>query len=55
VDGKCEVSLETPCAWQQIIDRLAASGRLDEYEVIAPLRDWSTSRSGGPRRLTAHG
>jgi hypothetical protein len=55
VDGKCEVSLETPCAWQQIIDRLAACGRLDEYELITPPRDWSTSRCGGPRRLTAHG
>jgi len=55
VAGNCEVAPETPCAWQQIIDRLAASGRLDEYEVITPPRDWSTSRCGGPRRLTAHG
>jgi len=55
VEGNCEVAPETPCAWQHIIDRLAASGRLDEYEVITPPRDWSTSRSGGPRRLTAHG
>jgi len=55
VEGCCEVSPDTPCAWQQIIDRLAATGRLDEYEEIEPPRDWSTSRSGGPRRLTAQG
>lgn len=51
VKGKCEVSPETPCAWQLIIDRLAELGRLDELEEIQPLRDWSTSPSGGPRKI----
>ncbi|MDP2916327.1 MAG: methylenetetrahydrofolate reductase C-terminal domain-containing protein [Dehalococcoidia bacterium] len=52
VRGKCEVSPETACAWQLIIDRLTEEGRLDELEEIMPLRDWSTSPSGGPRKIT---
>jgi ferredoxin len=52
VEGKCEVSPDVPCAWQLIYDRLAALGQLDKLEEIVPLRDWSTSREGGPRRFT---
>ncbi len=52
VDGKCEISPDTPCAWQMIYDRLAALGQLDKLEEIEPPRDWSTSRSGGPRKIT---
>jgi len=52
VDGKCEVSPDIPCAWQMIIDRLAALGQLDKLKEIEPPRDWSTSRSGGPRQIT---
>jgi ferredoxin len=52
VEGKCEVAPDIPCAWQLIYDRLKAMGRLDALEEIVPLRDWSTSREGGPRRFT---
>jgi len=52
VDGKCEVSPDIPCAWQLIYDRLEALGQLEALEEIVPLRDWSTSREGGPRRFT---
>jgi ferredoxin len=52
VEGKCEVAPDIPCAWQLIYDRLKAMGRLDALEEIVPLRDWSTSREGGPRRIT---
>jgi len=52
VEGKCEVSPDIPCAWQLIYDRLEALGQLDVLEEIVPLRDWSTSREGGPRRFT---
>ncbi|MBI4284616.1 MAG: methylenetetrahydrofolate reductase C-terminal domain-containing protein [Chloroflexi bacterium] len=52
VGGKCEVSPETPCAWQLIIDRLKEQGQLEKLEKITPIRDWSTSLSGGPRRTT---
>ncbi len=51
VDGKCEVSPDTPCAWQLIYDRLKALGQLDKMDEIVPVRDWSTSTSGGPRRF----
>jgi ferredoxin len=51
VGGKCEVSPDTPCAWQLIYDRLKALGQLDKLEEIEPLRDWSASREGGPRRI----
>jgi len=49
VNGKCEVNKDTPCAWQQIIDRLTEIGQLDKLAEISPPRDWSTSLSGGPR------
>ena len=48
-NGKCEISKEIDCAWQLIVDRLEALGRLDDYEKIPPLKDWSKDRAGGPR------
>ena len=54
-DGKCEISPDIPCAWQLIIDRLNHLGQLDKLEEIEPPRDWSTSHSGGPRRITLEG
>ena len=47
--GKCEISKETECPWQLVVDRLEALGRLDTYEKVMPLKDWSKDRSGGPR------
>ncbi len=52
VAGKCEISPDTPCAWQMIYDRLAAMGQLNKLEEIEPVKDWSTSHSGGPRKIT---
>ena len=49
--GKCEISKDLDCAWQLIIDRLNELGRLDDYEEILPIKDWSTERAGGPRRV----
>jgi ferredoxin len=49
--GKCEISKEVPCGWQLIIDRLKALGRMDEYEIISPIKNWSTDRAGGPRKV----
>ena len=51
VEGKCEIDPDTPCAWQLIIDRLAALGQLDKLEEIEPPKDWSASHSGGPRKI----
>jgi len=49
--GKCELSKELDCVWQLIIDRLAKLNRLDDYEILAPIKDWSTERAGGPRTV----
>ncbi len=50
-DGKCEVNPELDCAWQLIINRLKALGKLDEYEELTPIKDWSPDRAGGPRKV----
>lgn len=49
--GKCEISKDLDCAWQLIIERLKELGRLDDYEEITSIKDWSTERSGGPRKV----
>jgi ferredoxin len=49
--GKCEIDKELDCAWQLIIDRLKALGRLDDYEKLFSIKDWSTDRAGGPRKV----
>jgi len=50
-NGKCEINKEIDCAWQLIIDRLKALDKLDTYEELSPLKDWSTDRAGGPRKV----
>ena len=52
VDGKCEISPDTSRAWQLIYDRLAALNQLDKLEEIEPIKDWSPSNTGGPRKVT---
>ncbi|MGB5985404.1 MAG: methylenetetrahydrofolate reductase C-terminal domain-containing protein [Desulfobacterales bacterium] len=49
--GSCEINKEVACAWQLIIDRLESLGRMDEYETLSPLKDWSRDRAGGPRKV----
>ena len=49
--GKCEVNKELDCGWQLIIDRLKSLGRLEDYEKILSIKDWSSERSGGPRKV----
>jgi ferredoxin len=49
--GKCEINKEVDCAWQLIVDRLRALDKLDTYEEISPIKDWSTDRAGGPRKV----
>jgi ferredoxin len=51
-NGVCEVSKDLPCAWQLIYDRLKSQGKLDLIKQIQGPKDWSTSRDGGPRRIT---
>ncbi|MDR2340233.1 MAG: methylenetetrahydrofolate reductase C-terminal domain-containing protein [Deltaproteobacteria bacterium] len=49
--GKCEVSKETDCVWQLIVDKITADGTLDAFMAMDLVKDWRTSRDGGPRRI----
>jgi len=50
--GKCEINKDVDCAWQLIIDRLRDLDRMDDYEIVTPIKDWSTERAGGPRTVS---
>ncbi len=50
--GKCEVSNEVDCAWYLIVERMKALGTLEKLSEIQPPRNWSSSRDGGPRRVS---
>ena len=50
-NGKCEINPEIDCAWQLIYDRLQTLGKLELLTEIQPVKDWSTSRHGGPRKI----
>jgi len=49
--GKCEINQEIDCAWQLIVDRLKSLEKMEDYEKLAPIKDWSTDRAGGPRKV----
>ncbi|MEM0448845.1 MAG: methylenetetrahydrofolate reductase C-terminal domain-containing protein [Methanomassiliicoccales archaeon] len=49
-NGRCEISPEVPCAWDQIVRSLEAMGRSDLLEEPIPPKSWLTARDGGPRR-----
>jgi len=49
--GRCEVSPDTPCAWEQIVRAWEARGRTDMLGKNIPPKDWRPSRNGGPRRI----
>jgi ferredoxin len=51
-NGVCEIDPETPCAWQLIYDKLSSQNRLHLLMEVWPAKDWSTSRDGGPRKIT---
>ncbi len=48
--GKCEINPDVDCVWQKIYDRLSGMDRKEELRQIMPIRDWTTSGHGGPRR-----
>ena len=54
-NGRCEISAEVPCAWQEIYDRLAGLGQLDNLERIFGPKKWNVSNSGGPRTMKKEG
>lgn len=48
--GNCEISPEVPCVWDQIVQKMSATGRLQELEKVWPNKNWLTARDGGPRK-----
>ncbi len=48
-DGKCEISVDTPCAWQLIYDRLKERDMLEMMDKIIVPKRWS--KSSGPRKI----
>jgi ferredoxin len=49
--GHCEIDKNLVCGWQLILDRLAELGKMEDYEKLTAIKDWSTERAGGPRRV----
>lgn len=49
-NGKCEVNADTPCAWTLIYEQLKLQGRELALCSVFPVKDWSKSRDGGPRK-----
>lgn len=50
-DGKCEISKDVDCVWHLIVEKLMKQGKLDQLTEVKPIKDWSTSRDGGPRKI----
>ncbi|MBU2548906.1 MAG: methylenetetrahydrofolate reductase C-terminal domain-containing protein [Proteobacteria bacterium] len=50
-DGKCEISKDVDCVWHLIVEKLMEQGRMDMLTGVKPIKDWSTSRDGGPRKI----
>jgi len=50
-DGHCEIDPEVDCAWQLIYDRLTAMGKTQVLLNLQPMKNWRTSRDGGPRKI----
>ncbi len=51
VDGKCEVNKDMDCIWDLIYERLKKLGQVDRLRQLIGAKDWSTSLSGGPRKI----
>ena len=48
-DGKCEIDEQVECGWQLIYERMKRLDQLDKLKELEEIKDWSTSRDGGPR------
>lgn len=51
VGGKCEVSKDIPCVWQQIYEQLDKQGIIDQMNEIRPPKRWSLGTGSFPRKL----
>lgn len=50
VNGRCEIHPEVECIWQHIYERMGRLGQQEDMKNITPIRDWSSSGHGGPRK-----
>jgi ferredoxin len=50
-EGKCEVSKETDCVWQLIVEKMTRLGSIEDFLKMDLIKDWRTSRDGGPRKM----
>jgi ferredoxin len=50
-DGKCEISDDIPCGWQQIYDRLAELESLEALDEIAPPKNWNAGLGRGAHSI----
>jgi len=48
-NGKCEIDEQVECGWQLIYERMKRINQLEKLTELEDIRDWSTSRDGGPR------
>ncbi|UCG78162.1 MAG: methylenetetrahydrofolate reductase C-terminal domain-containing protein [Nitrospirota bacterium] len=51
-EGKCEIGKDVDCAWYLIVQRMKDLGTIEKLSEVIPPRSWSTSRDGGPRRVS---
>lgn len=49
--GKCEISKDVDCVWHLIVTKLMSQGKLEQLTKLKPIKNWSTSRDGGPRKI----
>ena len=49
--GKCEISKDVDCVWHLIVEKQMELGELDKLVVLRPVKDWTSSRDGGPRKV----
>ena len=49
--GICEIDDHIDCGWQLIYERLERLGQTHRLLEISDIRDWSSSRDGGPRSM----
>ena len=49
--GKCEIAKDVDCVWHLIVEKMMRQGRLEQLNLLKPVKDWSTSRDGGPRKI----
>ena len=48
--GKCEVSKDIECIWDNIVRKKMEQGRLEDLRMLKTAKDWRTARDGGPRK-----